>query len=81
LIQLRCFAQVLRALVPSVGFVFLSMTSASFANKSISGKSQLLTPTLGRSSGGSRTTATLPPAKLHLVPWVLTIFWHGETMS
>lgn len=59
---------VLRALVPSVGFVFLSMTSASFANKSISGKSQLLTPTLGRSSGGSRTTATLPPAKLHLVP-------------
>eukprot|EP00435_Cladocopium_sp_Y103_P022778 s1799_g5.t1 len=63
---------VLRALVPSVGFVFLSMTSASFANKSqtqLSAKSQLLTPTVGRPQGpGPRAPATVPAAKLHLVP-------------
>lgn len=59
---------VLRALVPSVGFVFLSMTSASFATKST--KSQLLTPTLGRGPKGAAAAkdATLPQAKLHLVP-------------
>jgi len=64
---------VLRALVPSVGFVFLSMTSASFANKSsqsISGKSQLLTPTVGRAAppAVAKSASQVPPAKLQLVP-------------
>eukprot|EP00434_Breviolum_minutum_P014721 symbB.v1.2.012980.t2/scaffold908.1/size153097/13 len=63
---------VLRALVPSVGFVFLSMTSASFANKSqsISGKSQLLTPTVGRAAppAPAKSASQVPPAKLQLVP-------------
>ena len=52
---------------------FLSMTSASFANKSqsISGKSQLLTPTVGRAAppAPAKSASQVPPAKLQLVPW------------
>lgn len=60
---------------------FLSLTSASFSSKpqSISGKSQLLTPTVGRPGSPTKRAAakgsasTLPPAKLQLAPW-----WSSE---